>query len=284
MSFVEKTLGPNEHLLGLAAVHWIYGVKGLLWLFVPLMLVSVLEDMTIAYLGVDYGGGWYDLIDIVGNVLFWIGVALGSTMCLFYFVLMVSTELGLTDKRIILKKGLLFVDVKEIDLDEFKAADVDHGILGRFLNYGYIKLDSRFISDATLPAIGAPYRFLKALNEMRERMGNDADIRDMTGDGAKKAKDDRKYSLQDERYRGFEERSASESLEDVGQELHDNVQQVSAQAERAVRKERQSETVKAKPDATAANNEGDGPTVFEKDPLKDELQEELVHDFEESKG
>lgn len=280
MSFVEKTLGPGEHLLGVAAVHWIYGVKGLLWLFVPMTLAMVAENMTMAFFEVRFGGAGYELINIIGNALFWIAAILGATMCLFYFVLMVSTELGLTDRRIILKKGLFFVDVKEIDLDEFKAADIDHGFLGRFLNYGYIRLDSRFISDATLPAIAGPYRFLKALNEMRERLGDDKDIRAMTAPVEKPPKDSEHYSLEDERYDSLSEDSAG-ALQEVGRELHESVQHISDPARQAAQQRKEEQHAKKKKDKQAQQN--DGPVVFEHDPLKEELQEELVHDFEESK-
>src|SRR5690606_27962605 len=47
-------------------------------------------------------------------------------------------------------------------------------ILGRFLNYGSVHLDSRFVRDMILPSIADPYRFLKALNEARSELKDES--------------------------------------------------------------------------------------------------------------
>src|SRR5690606_17737670 len=106
----------------------------------------------------------------IGNSIFWICLLVGIVLFLTYFLMMLATEIGLTDRRVIYKTGLLFVRTEGLDLEEIKGVFVDNEILGRVLNYGTIKFDSRFVQDLQLPAVADPYRFVKALNDQRSKM------------------------------------------------------------------------------------------------------------------
>lgn len=65
---------------------------------------------------------------------------------------------------------MIFVEVEEIELEEIKGEHIHHGLLGRFLKYGAIDFDCRFIGDVSLLAIRKPYRFIKALHVARSRV------------------------------------------------------------------------------------------------------------------
>lgn len=167
MSFVKKVIGPDETLIGISSAHWIYGAKGIAWLAGMMILGLVLSY---------YINGLFDHLfrnnaafaaDKIGDIFFWLPTLLGLVMFFTYVLVMISPEIALTNKRIIYKKGIIAVDVKELDLEEIKAVDVDNGTFGRFLNYGYIVFDARFVGNLDLPAIAKPYRFVKALNEAR---------------------------------------------------------------------------------------------------------------------
>jgi hypothetical protein len=110
------------------------------------------------------------VVIIISDYFFWLCALMGAVLFWLYFLMVVATEIGLTSKRIIYKKGLIFVTVKEGDLEEIKAAEIDHGYLGRIFNYGYLNLDARFVENVSLPAIGQPYRFIKALNDARSTL------------------------------------------------------------------------------------------------------------------
>ena len=174
MSFVKKILGPDESLIGITSAHWIYGATGILWL-AGMMVVGLVLDFyaTSIFSGLFKNTGG-EAVSKISSVLFWMPTALGVVMFFFYFLMMISPEVGLTSRRIIYKRGLIFVDVKEVDLEEIKAADVNNGWFGRFLNYGYVVLDARFVTGVDLPAIAKPYRFVNALNEARGAMKHDS--------------------------------------------------------------------------------------------------------------
>lgn len=175
MAFVRKLVGPDEHLIGIARLHWIYGVKGLMWLGGFLLLGGFINHLIIRYIGYSPASNpAFSGVATLGASAFWICLLIGLCLFLFYFIMMIATEVGLTSKRLIFKKGLIFVDVKEVDLEEIKGGNVDNGVLGRLFNYGTVNLDARFVHDMSLPFIADPYRFLKALNETRTLLKEDS--------------------------------------------------------------------------------------------------------------
>lgn len=172
MAFIDRVVGPDEKLIGILSVHWIYAVRGLIWFFVFAGGGKFIDYQIARLVYNNPGLQTNQALIIVGDYIFYIGTAIGVVLCLLFLVMYLTTELGLTTQRVIYKRGLLMVDVKESDLEEIKAADVDNGFLGRILNYGYINFDARFVANVTLPAIADPYRFVKALNEARTKLRN----------------------------------------------------------------------------------------------------------------
>ncbi len=168
MSFIEqRVIGPDERLIGISSIHWIYGARGLVFLTVFMSVGLGIKQFTFWLAEKFDTAELVPSLNIFSNAAFIICTVIGLLLLLFYIIMMISTELGLTTKRVVFKTGLIFVDVREVDLEEIKAADVDNGFLGYFLNYGYIILDARFIKNLTLPAISAPYRFVRAMNQAR---------------------------------------------------------------------------------------------------------------------
>ena len=164
MAFVERLIGPDENLVGVARLHWIYIVKAILWFAGITIAGGIFQTLIAMYL---------PIIINAGNFLFGLSILAGVFMFALYIGKMLFTEFGLTTERLIYKRGLLFVDVREVDLEEIKSESIDNGLLGRVLNYGYLDLDARFIEDLDLPAINDPYRFVKAMNAVRSQIKDD---------------------------------------------------------------------------------------------------------------
>jgi hypothetical protein len=174
MSFVKKILAPDETLIGMTTAHWIYGATGIVWLAGMMIVGLVLDFYAASIFGNLFRNTGGEAVSAISSVLFWMPTMLGIVMFFLYFLMMISPEVGLTSRRIIYKRGIIFVDVKEVDLEEIKAADVNNGWFGRFLDYGYVVLDARFVTGVNLPAIAKPYRFVNALNEARGAMKQDS--------------------------------------------------------------------------------------------------------------
>lgn len=97
----------------------------------------------------------------------WLCIGGGAIIFFVYFFKYISTEILLTDKRILYKTGLVAVKAEELELQEVKEEKVNHGLFGYLLNYGAIHLDCRFVKDLDLPVVGHPIRLMKAIYKER---------------------------------------------------------------------------------------------------------------------
>lgn len=171
MAYIRKIVTQDEKLVGIARLHWIYVLRGLGW-FLALSVFGWVVDALMArglYMVAQATGAdamAVTLMSLSHNIMLFMMGAGFLLFCLFVLKVLV-TEIGLTTRRVIHKEGLLFVKVKQIDLEEIRGENMDSGTFGRILGYAYIMLDCRFIGDIRLPAIESPERFMRALHQTR---------------------------------------------------------------------------------------------------------------------
>lgn len=175
MSYVQRNVvGDDEKLIGVAHIHWFYIVKGALWLILPVLLWLWTDRQLSEFIFAVLSPAFYEPVAVMLNYIFGALTLIGLFVFLFSLVTQLSTEVGLTTRRVIYKRGLVFVDVIELDLEEIKAANLDHGMLGRFMNYADVFLDSRFVENMDMPMVAHSYAFIKRLNKMREHLKQDS--------------------------------------------------------------------------------------------------------------
>lgn len=170
MAYVKKIIGKNEHIIGIARLHWMYLARGMFG-FIGCVILGLAIDMMIVKALTALGEV---APSIRGSVLIfassWITplfVIAGGFYFLFFLIKVLYTEIALTDKRVILKTGFIFVKIQEIDIEEISAENMDMGYFGSILGYAYIMLDCRFVGDIKLPAIARANTFVKALHNAR---------------------------------------------------------------------------------------------------------------------
>lgn len=169
MSYARKVIGQDENLVGIARLHWIYVLQGTLWFLGFAISANLLQSgiyNLLTLLPPMPESGMAPLITLE-NWLSPLALICGLIVFSLYVIKVLTTEIALTSRRVIHKWGWLFVNIKEIDIEEIRGEHMDMGYLGRVLNYAYINLDCRFIGDVNLPAIEKPTAFLKALHKMR---------------------------------------------------------------------------------------------------------------------
>lgn len=172
--FIRNFISDGERIIYQTRLHWIYALEGLLW-FTCMTAIGYEADY---YLWEYFGSAApYErqeiLIFVFGSRYpwtLWLFTACGAFIMGVHIVKLIATEIALTGQRLIFKTGLIFVDVKEIDLSEIRAEKVHHGILGRFLGYGEVHLDARFVGDTRLPAVRRPYDLLKSIHTARQKL------------------------------------------------------------------------------------------------------------------
>ncbi len=79
-----------------------------------------------------------------------------------------STELVITNKRLIAKSGIVSTQSIEIRFDRIESVRVNQSLLGRILNYGDIVVTGTGSTFDPIPNIASPMQFRTALNQAME--------------------------------------------------------------------------------------------------------------------
>jgi uncharacterized membrane protein YdbT with pleckstrin-like domain len=136
MSYVESNLLPNEQITYRARLHRI------IYLF-PAAMFAIAILVTI-------GGSW-----IAGSALGVIGVVL----LLPPWIRSSSSEFAITNKRVLIKVGLIRRHSLELLLQKVEGIGVDQGFLGRILGYGTITVSGVGGTKEAFRMISNPLEF-----------------------------------------------------------------------------------------------------------------------------
>jgi uncharacterized membrane protein YdbT with pleckstrin-like domain len=133
VSYIDESLIEGEALIHRARVSW--------W-----------SQFWLVFLGI------LTLVAIVGLVfLIWAWVRVRST------------ELAITNRRVIAKFGFVKRHTVEINLDKVEALKVEQGVWGRILNFGTIFISGAGTSVAPIPNIADPLVFRRKFMEATNR-------------------------------------------------------------------------------------------------------------------
>ena len=133
MSYIDDSLIPGETVLHRARVSW-WSQLGHVVLGIVLLVV---------------------VVGIFFLVAAWIRVR--------------STELAITNKRVIAKFGFIKRDTVEINLSKVEAVRVEQGFWGRMLNFGTILITGTGGSIEPIPNIADPLVFRRKFMEATDR-------------------------------------------------------------------------------------------------------------------
>jgi uncharacterized membrane protein YdbT with pleckstrin-like domain len=77
-----------------------------------------------------------------------------------------TDEFAITNKRVIVKTGLISRKTLEMNLSKIESVNVDQGILGRIFGYGTIRIVGTGGTNESFPNIYHPLRFRKKFQEL----------------------------------------------------------------------------------------------------------------------
>jgi uncharacterized membrane protein YdbT with pleckstrin-like domain len=151
MSYVKKVLLPGETLVYETGLHWlVYGRAILLLLGAAALAIGTvaLTGGQIAAPGPEAALAAAALLGVLG-VIAYVAAAVRRA----------STELAVTDQRVIYKAGVISRHTLEMNRSKVESVDVDQSILGRMLGYGTVKLRGTGGSREPIPRISDPLAF-----------------------------------------------------------------------------------------------------------------------------
>lgn len=147
-AYIHNSLQPGERLIHMSHPHWIVFVPSLASLILPIGLIFVFNSEVYASVKPYMFAG----------LLF-----MSSVQFFRAWVYYVSTELGVTDRRIIGKLGLFSRHVVELDLDRIDAVTVQQPFLiGMLLNYGTVTIKGLSGTPIPIHTISNPMAFRNA--------------------------------------------------------------------------------------------------------------------------
>jgi uncharacterized membrane protein YdbT with pleckstrin-like domain len=152
-SYVQSVLAPGERIVHRAAIsHWKFLLS---YLFGILFLAA-------APAALIFGPNDVNTSRIIAGLAFGIGLL----VILVALIRRGTTELALTDRRIITKRGFISRDTVEMNLAKVESLHVDQSVLGRILNYGDVTVVGTGASLEPLRGISNPLEFRRKLGEV----------------------------------------------------------------------------------------------------------------------
>lgn len=82
-----------------------------------------------------------------------------------------TTELAITNKRVIAKFGLVSRSTIEINLQRIESVQVNQSVIGRIFNYGSVVVSGAGNPQAPIPGISSPLTFRRVFVEAQEEVG-----------------------------------------------------------------------------------------------------------------
>ena len=101
---------------------------------------------------------WWILLGLLLLAAF----GLGLLVWLWAWIIYRTTELAVTNKRIIAKSGLIQRNTTEMFLEKVESIQVDQGILGRIFDFGSITVSGTGGDKSPVKNVSHPLEFRKA--------------------------------------------------------------------------------------------------------------------------
>jgi uncharacterized membrane protein YdbT with pleckstrin-like domain len=172
MKFIrKKNLMEGEEILYTPLLHWAYTVKPLIFslpfflvLFIlwvtadPVTYSSTLTDIQIALTFQDFI-----------RYLFIVGILVVVVIFVCRIFRYLCTEYGVTNKRLILKKGVFRITVAEISTDRIESIYCIQGIMGRVFRYGTVFISGVGGKTPAFFMVARPYAFRRKIVDIIEK-------------------------------------------------------------------------------------------------------------------
>jgi uncharacterized membrane protein YdbT with pleckstrin-like domain len=86
----------------------------------------------------------------------------------YAYVMYKTTELAVTNKRVIVKQGFISRQTIEININKVESIQVDQTVMGRMLDYGSLLISGAGSPQAPLNGISKPLAFRRAFMEAQD--------------------------------------------------------------------------------------------------------------------
>lgn len=121
MSYIEDSLSAGEEVRAIFTLHWVAKIPMIIWIILAIPTIGITLILAI----------WE-----------WLKLR--------------SIEQGATNKRVILKTGIISRKTDEMKISSIETVEITQGVIGRMLDFGTVKVTGRGISDLVFDKIDDP--------------------------------------------------------------------------------------------------------------------------------
>lgn len=148
MSYIEQTLASDEKIEVVAELHWFAYIKAFTIAFVAFVFVifSLIYDISILLFG---------FITIL--------------LALYYFLLIKTTEMVVTNKRIICKVGIISIKTEELKNKKIEAIEMKQSLIGRIFDYGNICFSGTGTSKVKFLYVNKPHQIKNNIDSIVDK-------------------------------------------------------------------------------------------------------------------
>lgn len=148
MSYIEQTLASDEKIEVVAELHWFAYIKAFTIAFVAFVFVifSLIYDMSILLFG---------FITVL--------------LALYYFLLIKTTEMVVTNKRVICKVGIISIKTEELKNKKIEAIEMKQNLFGRIFDYGNICFSGTGTSKVKFLYVNKPHQIKNNIDSIVDK-------------------------------------------------------------------------------------------------------------------
>ena len=148
MGYIENNLLPGEKIAYKAKIHWIYYLSSYVLMILGIVFIII---------GAIINGSkqpWYLLAAVA---FFWGVIQLGVRL-----LKKIATEYVVTNRRVILKAGLLHRDALDLVLSKCEGLRITQSLMGQIFNYGSILVTTGDVTNS-FDFVAQPSQFRNAI-------------------------------------------------------------------------------------------------------------------------
>ena len=155
--YVEQTLIEGEHVI----------LQGKVSPWFHVTMVPAFLGLEIIFL---YGSVFsYTSEGVSPGILPYICLPLPLLVFIQSWLVIKSTELSLTNQRVISKTGILSVKTSELKVSQIESVEVEQNIFGRILKFGSVSVNGTGGKTTPAPGITEPFEFRKVVQQVTNK-------------------------------------------------------------------------------------------------------------------
>ncbi|MDR0316026.1 MAG: PH domain-containing protein [Treponema sp.] len=173
MKFVrKKNLHQGEELLYIPRLHGIYIIRHMIWslpLFAVLFVLWAKAGDLVELLGLSIDRETILMTSFICKYAFLAVLAIVLLLFLCSIFQYVCTEYGVTNRRLMIKKGVFRQITRDIPTDRIESISCTQGIMGRIFHYGTLCISGIGGIMPVFYMVARPYAFRRKIVEIIEK-------------------------------------------------------------------------------------------------------------------